>query len=107
MVTYEVQIKIRYQLYDEYVAWLQSEHIPEMLALPGFMEAELCTRKGGAMEASSKDVQITYKLQNEDALRTYMSEHAMRLREKGLEKFSGQYSAQREVWLDTIKFVSN
>lgn len=107
MVTYSVQIKIRYDLFDEYVAWLKNEHIKEMLAVPGFIEAELCTRKGGAMESSSKDVQITYKLQNEEALKHYMSEYAMPMREKGLEKFSGQYSAHREIWLDTIKFVSN
>jgi antibiotic biosynthesis monooxygenase (ABM) superfamily enzyme len=106
MVTYSVQIKIRYDLFDEYVAWLKNEHINEMLAVPGFIEADLCTRKGGAMESSSKDIQITYKLQNEDALKNYMSEYAMPLREKGLEKFAGQYSAQREIWLDTIKFVS-
>ena len=107
MVTYSVQIKIRYDLFDEYVAWLKTEHIKEMLAVPGFIEAELCTRKGGAMESSSKDVQITYKLQNEEDLKHYLAEYAMPMREKGLEKFSGQYSAHREIWLDTIKFMSN
>lgn len=106
MVTYSVNIKIRYDYFDEYVAWLKNEHIPEMLALPGFTEADLCTRKGGAMESSSKELEITYKLQNEDALKTYMAEYAMPMREKGLEKFSGQYSASRDIWLDTIKFMS-
>ncbi|MNY79630.1 hypothetical protein D3C86_2203400 [compost metagenome] len=58
------------------------------------------------MVASSKDVDIIYKIKDEEALKVYMTEYAMKLREKGLEKFPGQYSAQREIWLETIKFVS-
>ncbi|MFV8256311.1 DUF4286 family protein [Bdellovibrio bacteriovorus] len=106
MVTYIVQLAIRWETYPEYVEWLKNEHIAEVLALPGFIKAELCLRKGGAMEASSKDVKIIYTLKDEDAIKTYMSEYAMQMREKGLEKFSGQFSAQREVWLETINFTS-
>lgn len=106
MVTYIVHIAVRHEVYSEYVDWLRTEHINEMLALPGFVEAELCLRKGGAMEASSKDVKIIYTLKDEDAVKAYMTDHAMGMREKGLEKFPGQFSAQREVWLETIKFTS-
>ena len=106
MVTYIVQLKVRHEVYPEYIDWLKNEHINEMLACPGFLEAELCLRKGGSMVASSKDVDIIYKIKDEEALKVYMTEYAMKLREKGLEKFPGQYSAQREIWLETIKFVS-
>ncbi len=106
MVNYTVQIKVRYEKYDEYVTWLKTEHIPEVLALPGFVAAELCLRKGGAMEASSRELQTTYKLESEDALKTYLAEYAMTLREKGLDKFPGMFSASREVWLETINFMS-
>lgn len=106
MVTYIVHLMVRHEVYTEYVDWLKSEHIPEMLTLPGFLAAEMCLRKGGSMEASSKDVKIIYKLKDEEHLKLYMTEYAMKLREKGLEKFPGQFSAQREVWLETINFES-
>ncbi|WP_347359321.1 DUF4286 family protein [Bdellovibrio sp.] len=106
MVTYIVHISVRHEVYGEYVDWLKNEHISEVLALPGFVKAELCLRKGGNMEASSKDVKIVYTIKDEEAMKTYMSEFAMKMREKGLEKFSGQFSAQREVWLETINFTS-
>lgn len=106
MVTYIVHISVRHEVYGEYVDWLKNEHIAEVLTLPGFVKAELCLRKGGSMEASSKDLKIVYTIKDEDAMKTYMTEYAMGMREKGLEKFPGQFSAQREVWLETINFTS-
>lgn len=106
MVTYAVHTLVQHDAYSEYVEWLKNEHIPELLQLPGFLKAELCLRKGGAMEASSKEVKTIYYLQDEDHLKSYISDYAMKLREKGLEKFPGKFSATREVWLETINFVS-
>ena len=106
MVTYIVRLTVRYEIYDEYVEWMKSEHIPDVLALPGFLGAELCLRKGGSMESSSKDIQVHYKLKDEEHMRLYMTEYALKYREKGLEKFPGQFSAQREVWLETSNFTT-
>lgn len=106
MVTYVVRLMVRHEVYEQYVEWLQTEHIPEVLTLPGFLSADLCLRKGGSLEASSKDVLVSYRLESEEAMRTYMSESAMKMREKGLEKFPGQFSAQREVWLETRNFTA-
>ncbi|KYG63396.1 hypothetical protein AZI85_05020 [Bdellovibrio bacteriovorus] len=106
MVKYLVHVMVRHEVYSEYVDWLKNEHIPEMLALPGFLGAELCLRKGGNLEASSKDIKIIYSMKDEEAMKVYMTEYAMKAREKGLEKFPGQFSAQREVWLETINFTS-
>ena len=104
MVTYLVHAVVRHEVYSEYVDWLKNEHIKEVLACPGFLGAELCTRKGGSMEASSKDVKIIYTIKDEEHMKLYMTEYAMKLREKGIEKFPGQFSAHREVWLETESF---
>lgn len=106
MITYMVHMTVQHEAYDEYVEWLKTEHIPEFLNVPGFLGAELCLRKGGAMVASSKELKIVYKVKDEEHIKTYISEYAMKLREKGLEKFPGKFSANREVWLETINFTS-
>lgn len=106
MVTYIVHYTVRFEAYDEYVQWLKTEHINDMLACPGFLGAELLLRKGGNLEASSKDVKIIYKVKDEDSLKTYMTEHAMPIREKALTKFPGLFSASREVWLETSNFLA-
>ena len=106
MITYIVHVTIQHEFFDEYVEWLKNEHIPEFLQVPGFLSADLCLRKGGAMVASSKDLKIVYKVKDEEHIKTYMSEYAMKLREKGLDKFPGKFSTTREVWLETINFTS-
>lgn len=106
MVTYMVHMMVRHEAYSEFIEWLKTEHIKDVLGCPGFMTAELCLRKGGSLEASSKEVKVVYQVKDEESLKLYMTEYALKLREKGLEKFPGQYSAQREVWLETVKFGS-
>jgi antibiotic biosynthesis monooxygenase (ABM) superfamily enzyme len=104
MVTYLIHYTVQYAAHDLFIEWLKTEHIPEILSLPGFMKAELCLRKGGSMTSSSKEVGIICYINDEDSLKTYISDHAMKVREKGLEKFPGQYSTQRDVWLETYTF---
>lgn len=106
MIKYIVHTMVQHNVYAEYVEWLQSEHVAEVLACPGFVSAEVCLRKGGALEASSREIKVIYTLKDEDHLKSYLSDSAMKLREKAIEKFPGQFSSQREVWLETITFMS-
>lgn len=106
MVSYIVSLSVRWEVYEQYVEWLKTEHIQEVLACPGFLEAELLLKKGGSMESSSREVKIVYKIKDEESVKAYLSEYALPLREKGLEKFSGQFSAAREVWLECSNFTA-
>lgn len=105
MVTYLVHFTVQHEAYSEYVEFLKSEHINDVLGVPGFISADLCLRKGGSMESSSKEIRVIYKVQDEEHIKAYISDFAMKLREKALEKFPGKFSSQREVWLDTINFA--
>ncbi len=104
MVTYMIHVHVRHEVYEQYVEWMKAEHIPELLRQDGFISAELLLRKGGAMESSGKEVKMLYKVKDEDAMKAYLAGPAMTLREKVTEKFSGQFSAHREVWLETYNF---
>lgn len=106
MVTYLVHYTVQHEACEHFIEWLKGEHIPEMLTVPGFMKAELCLRKGGSMTASSKEVRTVFFVKDEEHIKNYIADQAMKLREKGLEKFPGQYSATREVWLETQSFQS-
>lgn len=104
MVSFVESTSVRYENHDDYVNWLKTEHIQEVLACPGFVEAELLLKKGGSMESSSRELKVIYKLKDEDALKLYLKEYALPLREKALEKFPGQFSSAREVWLESSNF---
>ncbi|MFP5519838.1 MAG: DUF4286 domain-containing protein, partial [Bdellovibrionia bacterium] len=74
------------------------------LKQPGFKKADLCLKKGGALESSGKEVKVVYTVESEDAIKTYLSGPALELRQKGTDLFPGMFSAQREVWLDVLSF---
>ena len=105
MVTYLVHFTVQHEVYTEYVEFLKSEHINEVLSVPGFISADLCLRKGGAMESSGKEIRVIYKVKDEDHIKAYISDFAMNLRAKALEKFPGRFSSNREVWLETVSFT--
>lgn len=104
MICYQLHSQVQFDAYENYVQWLRQDYIPGMLKLPGFLNAELLLQKGGAMVSSSKDVKVIFWLKDESALKTYMAEHAMDQRQKGVDKFPGQFSSQREIWLQAEKF---
>ncbi len=105
MVSYIVSISVRFEVYDQYVEYLKTEHIQEVLKCPGFLSAELLLKKGGSMESSSKELKVIYQVKDEDSIKGYLTDYAIPLREKGLEKFPGQFSAAREVWLECSNFT--
>lgn len=105
MVQYHVHVTVRSEVFLEYLAWLRGEHIQEVLMTPGFIDADLLYNKAGALESSSYQVKIIYRLESENALKSYLNERALALREKGLQKFPGQFSAQREIWYKSERFT--
>lgn len=104
MVSYQVHAHVSHDIYESFVGWMREVHIPELLKVPGFVNAELLYRKGGSMESSGKEVKMMYHLENEEALKTYLAGPAMALREKVLDKFPAQFSMHREVWLESVQF---
>lgn len=102
MVTYTVHYTVQHEANESFVDWLKEEHIPEMLTVEGFLKADLCLKKAGSMISSSKEVFIVYQIQDEEHFKKYITDHAMTLREKAMEKFPGLFSAKRDVWLETI-----
>lgn len=103
MIHYHVHYHVHFQAYERFTAWLREESIPEMLKQPGFTGAELLLNKGGALVSSGKDVKVVFRLQNETALKTYLAS-AMDIRQKAVDKFPGEFSAHREVWMESISF---
>ena len=42
MIIYNVTINIDDQVHDDWLSWMQSKHIPDMLATKKFVEAKMC-----------------------------------------------------------------
>ncbi len=107
MCLYEVRAIVQARVFPQYLEWLKTEHVQEVLQNSGFLSADVCVGKFGvALESSSIEIKVLYKVKDEDSLKNYLSHRAMALREKGLQKFPGEFSAQREMWKEIFTFTA-
>jgi len=96
MILYEVNIDVRDAAYADYRAWL-AVHVEHMLALPGFVAAEIFERREPPAPEGMRGLAVHYRLLDEAALERYLSTHAGRMREEGVRRFGDAFTATRRV----------
>ena len=96
MIVYEVNIEVRDETYADYRAWLVP-HVEHMLALPGFVAAEILEQRDPPPTRGTRALNVQYRLVDEAALQRYLTEHAPRMREEGLRRFGDAFTATRRV----------
>lgn len=96
MIVYQVELEMDAGMRDEYLAWLR-EHVAAMLALPGFLGAEILERLDPAPLAGRWVVTVHYRLRDEAAWLAYLEDHAPRMRAQGLARFGTRVRASRQL----------
>lgn len=96
LICYEVNLEIDAAIEAEYRTWLRT-HINEMLALPGFVSAQCFDILDPAPVPGRIALCVQYFLRDAQALQAYFDQHAPRMREDGVARFGGRFSASRRV----------
>lgn len=96
MILYEVNIDVRDDAYADYRAWL-TIHVEHMLALPGFVGAEILERRDPPAPDGMKGLTVHYRLIDQAALDRYLAVHAVRMRDEGVRRFGDAFTATRRV----------
>ena len=103
MLIYEVNLTVDGDIADEYSTWLR-EHIREMLKQDGFEAAAWYARSDdadalpdGDDPANPRQWTIHYEVDSAEALQHYFENGADQMRQDGLDRFEGQFSAERRV----------
>ena len=94
-IVYEVDLDLEAAIAVDYRAWLNA-HVPQMLALPGFVSAEVFEVLD-PVDAGRARLCVQYRLRDAAALETYLHEHASRMRAEGLARFGERFRASRRV----------
>ena len=92
MVVYEVNLTLDKDVVDEFRGWLDA-HIQEMLTFPGFKHSKLMKVE----EKSSWQMTVWYFVETRSALEAYFQGEAARMREEGLARFGGRFTASRRI----------
>ncbi|GIX35018.1 MAG: hypothetical protein KatS3mg126_0797 [Lysobacteraceae bacterium] len=94
-VVYEVDLSVEEGIAVAYLRWLR-EHVEAMLALPGFLAAELFEVLD-PVEPGYRRWCVVYRLEDRAALERYLACDAPRMREEGLRRFGGRFQARRRI----------
>jgi hypothetical protein len=94
-IIYNVTVSIDYSVQDEWVDWMKSKHIKDVMATGMFLEAKfsriLAEESGGASYS------IQYLCENMDKYDTYQEKHAKNLQADHMAKYSGKFAAFRTL----------
>ena len=96
MIAYEVNLDVDEDVFAPFRAWLD-EHVRHMLALPGFVSAEVLERTDPPPSARRRSLCTIYRLRTEADLERYLREDAPRMRADGLRRFPDKFSSARRV----------
>jgi hypothetical protein len=91
---YEVTLDVDPEVIGEFDAWL-SEHVAEMLELPGFVRASIYT---AGKDDQGRFRRVThYYLDSEADLDIYLAGPAEQMRQAAATRFPGKYEASRRI----------
>ncbi|MDX1349817.1 MAG: DUF4286 family protein [Putridiphycobacter sp.] len=94
-IIYNVTVSIDYDVHSEWLQWMKTKHIPDVLATGLFLEAKLS--KILAEESGGLSYSIQYLCENEACLDDYNKKHAPRLQEEHNAKYQGKFAAFRTL----------
>ncbi len=93
MYIYNVTINIEETIHDEWINWMQKEHIPDMLATGKFSKA-LMSKVLVEEEMGGITYSVQYTTNSKATLQKYYDEDATRLRAES-NRFAGKFVAFR------------
>jgi hypothetical protein len=95
MIIYNVTLNVDTDVHEEWLAWMKSIHIPEVMATGLFLDNRICR------VLSDDDGGITYAVQYTCAdmatYERYKSEHAPRLQAETQKRYGGRFAAFRTL----------
>lgn len=95
MILYNVTVSIDPQVHEEWLDWMRTIHIPEVLETKCFTEARLSRIQGE--EEGGMTFSIMYFSPSSDLYEKYKEIHAPEMQKKHTDKYAGKFAAFRTV----------
>lgn len=95
MILYNITVKIELESAGDWLAWMRSTHIPQVLAAGGFLSCRMARVDNDDTDGLTYAVQ--YECESQRQLDDYLQHHAPRLRAEHSEQFADKFVAFRTV----------
>ncbi|MEJ7626452.1 MAG: DUF4286 family protein [Ferruginibacter sp.] len=96
MILYNVTVKVDNAIAEEWLQWINNEHIPDMLSTGCFSKATVL-KLLEVDESDGPTYAIQYHAVSKSNYNLYIDKYAGIMRTKSLEKWQGQFIAFRSV----------
>jgi hypothetical protein len=96
MIQYNVSIKVDHSIAEQYVQWLQTEHIQEVINTKCFDSATL-NELIEPIDEEGKTLVVSYLTTSKARYNQYIELYAPLMREKGFQLFGNKFIAFRTV----------
>ncbi len=95
MILYNVTVNIDEEVHLEWLEWMKTQHIPDVLATGKFIQNRICKVEGESVGG------ITYALQylapNRASYEQYVAEFAPKLQAEHTKRYEGKFVAFRTI----------
>ncbi|MFK8057846.1 MAG: DUF4286 family protein [Saprospiraceae bacterium] len=96
MIVYNVTVKIDLPVAEEWLEWMRSEHIPEVLATGLFVSYRML-RIMNDQDKEGTSYAIQYTCKDNATLQAYFANYAPALQKKHKERYNNSYIAIRTL----------
>lgn len=95
MILYNVTVSIDPSISEEWVEWMRSKHIPDVMATGCFIESRISRVHGE--EEGGFTYAITYLATSQEKMDEYQQKHAPVLQQEHSQKYIGKFAAFRTI----------
>ncbi len=92
MIIYSVEICLKKEIAQEWLMWMKSEHIPDVMNTDLFRRFKMFQNIG-----VENTYTIQYELNSMEEYQTYEKEFASNLQKEHRDKFKGKFKAKRRL----------
>lgn len=100
MILYNVTVNVDEQVHQDWLQWMRSEHVPEVIATGCFTEARLSRIQ--AEEDGGVTFSVMYFAPTKADYERYKEQFAPEMQRKHTERYQGKFAAFRTI-LDVIE----
>ncbi len=95
MILYNVTVSIDPAIAEDWVNWMRTNHIPDVMATGCFVESRISRVHGE--EEGGETYAITYLSPSQEKMDQYQQQHAPLLQKDHSERYAGKFAAFRTI----------
>lgn len=97
MIIYNVTVNIEDDVHEDWIAWMKTVHIPEVMNTGYFLEHKVCKVLSTQQDETGHTYAIQYTCKSMDELDEYQEKHAPNLQKDHTTRYEGKFVAFRTL----------